>query len=76
MELKSKWTHRIKTRARELGFELTGVARATPAETAEAFRAWVSEGYHGEMGYLARDVERRIDPLRGLPEALRSWSWG
>src|SRR5204862_2418245 len=62
-------TRRIKARARELGFELVGIARATPAETAEAFRGWIEAGRHGEMGYLARDPERRIDPRRVLPEA-------
>src|SRR5437870_13457825 len=62
-------TVRIKERARALGFELVGIARATPAETAEAFRDWVEAGQHGEMAYMARDVERRIDPRRVMPEA-------
>jgi epoxyqueuosine reductase len=62
-------THRIKQQAHALGFELAGITPATSAESAEAFRAWVAAGQHGEMGYMARDPERRIDPRRVLPEA-------
>ncbi len=35
------------------------------------FRAWLDEGRAGEMGYLARDPERRLDP-RTLDPRLRS----
>jgi epoxyqueuosine reductase len=63
-------SRRVKARAQALGFEQAGIARATPAETAEAFRGWVASGRHGEMGYMARDVERRIDPQLLLPRVV------
>jgi epoxyqueuosine reductase len=30
---------------------------------------WLSKGYHGEMSYLARNLEKRLDPGQILPEA-------
>lgn len=64
--------HQLKSalleRARALGFQLAGVAAATPAETAAAYREWLAAGHHGEMHYLARDPERRSDPRLAWPE--------
>lgn len=54
--------------ARLMGFELAGIAAATPAETRAAYLEWVEAGRHGEMHYLARDPERRSDPSRVWPE--------
>ncbi|HEU4753954.1 MAG TPA: QueG-associated DUF1730 domain-containing protein, partial [Armatimonadota bacterium] len=55
--------------ARRHGFELAGIAPATPAETAAAYREWLQAGHAGEMHYLARDPDRRSDPRRVWPEA-------
>jgi epoxyqueuosine reductase len=54
---------------RELGFAAAGVTPAEPSRRAGELRAWLGEGRHGEMGYLARNVEVRIDPRRLLPGA-------
>ena len=58
----------ILARAHELGFELAGIAAATPAETGAAYVEWLAAGRHGEMGYLARDPERRTHPTTAWPE--------
>ena len=57
-------TERICDQARDLGFDLAGVAPTHPAPRFDAYRAWLARGYHGEMGYLARPdrVERRGGP--------------
>ncbi len=57
---------RIATTA---GFDAVGVAPAVGAPHGEAFHAWLSEGCHASMGWLARDPERRCDPKRILPGA-------
>jgi epoxyqueuosine reductase len=44
----------IVAEARRLGFDLVGITRATPPATADRYRAWLENGYHGEMAYLAR----------------------
>jgi len=54
--------------ARGQGFELAGIAAATPAETRAAYEEWLAAGHHGEMAYLARDPERRTDPCLAWPE--------
>ncbi len=62
-------TLQIKAKARELGFDLVGITRAEPLLHAGRYRAWVGQGFAGEMGYMTRDVEKRADPSRVLPEA-------
>jgi epoxyqueuosine reductase len=61
-------TH-IKTAARQLGFDLVGLTSAAPLAHGGRLRAWVAQGFAGEMGYMSRDVDRRVDPSRVLPEA-------
>jgi len=57
----------IKSKALALGFDLAGIASAEPLASFALFERWLAEGRHGEMGYLARNVERRSDPRRLLP---------
>lgn len=66
-------TERIRSRAHELGFEAVGFAPLRASDHAAAYRAWIADGRHGEMAYLAREdtVEARLDPQRRWPE-LRS----
>ncbi|MHC5002644.1 MAG: tRNA epoxyqueuosine(34) reductase QueG [Planctomycetota bacterium] len=54
-------------RCRELGFALAGVCPAEPSRRAAELRSWLEAGRHGEMAYLARNVEVRLDPARLLP---------
>jgi epoxyqueuosine reductase len=62
---------RAKEIALALGFDLVGIAPADPPPHAESLRGWLARGFAGEMGYLARRVEERIDPRRVL-EGARS----
>src|SRR5438105_5470953 len=59
----------IKERARELGFDLCGIAPAEPSAFRAEFLDWLNKGYAGEMGYMARDPERRLDPSKLLADA-------
>jgi epoxyqueuosine reductase len=45
-----------------LGFDLAGVARAEVTPETEFLREWLAQGYAGEMGYIGRRVEERVDP--------------
>lgn len=62
-------TEQIRSRASALGFDLAGAAAAYPAPRLPAYRDWLAQGYHGEMGYMARldRVARREDPAKILP---------
>ncbi|HID87781.1 MAG TPA: tRNA epoxyqueuosine(34) reductase QueG [Anaerolineae bacterium] len=59
----------IKERAHDLGFDLVGVAPARPSQHGEFLADWLARGYAGTMGYLQRNVERRLDPRQALPGA-------
>lgn len=59
---------RVQTLARAEGFADCRVARVEgPATHAEEFREWVAEGAHGDMAWMARNVDRRTDPREVLP---------
>jgi epoxyqueuosine reductase len=59
----------VKEKARELGFDDCRITSAAAPDTAELFRSWLAQGHHGEMGYLARNAEKRMDPQKVLPGA-------
>jgi len=53
----------IKRKAGELGFNICGIARARElGEYGVRLRKWIDAGMNDKMGYLARDIDRRIDP--------------
>ena len=65
----SDLTEKVKARARELGFDLVGVTGAEPSAFQEEYQDWVAQGYAGEMAYLTRNLNRRLDPRELLPGA-------
>lgn len=60
----------IKERALAEGFHKVGIVSAEPlAREAPRLNEWLVRGYHGEMSWMARDVEKRLDPRELFPEA-------
>src|SRR2546428_720505 len=59
----------IREQAATLGFTLCGFTRLTPLPRERFFTDWLAQGYAGEMGYLARAPERRLDPAIPFPQA-------
>ncbi len=59
----------IKARAQELGFDLVGITGAEPSAFAVEYRDWMAQGYAGEMEYLTRNLERRLDPRQLVQDA-------
>ena len=59
----------IKVRARELGFDLCGIAPAAEFGELRVLRDWLKAGYAGEMGYMARTADRRADVRAVMPSA-------
>src|SRR5919106_4896003 len=59
----------IRQRARELGFDLCGIAPARAFPELAFFRQWIDRGYAGTMAYLPRSAERRSDVRKVLPSA-------
>jgi epoxyqueuosine reductase len=67
--MNSQLKSQISARARILGFDQIGFARAEPAAHAQYLDEWLAQHFHGEMNYLARDPQRRKNPRAILPEA-------
>jgi epoxyqueuosine reductase len=59
----------IKANAREIGFDLCGIAPVGDHPELTFFRQWLDRGYAGEMAYLERSADRRADVRRVLPSA-------
>ncbi len=59
----------IKAKARELGFDLCGIAPAADHPELAFFREWLRRGYAGDMAYLNRSAERRADVRHVVPSA-------
>ena len=57
----------IKTKAREVGFDLCGIARAERHPKLARLAEWIASGYAGDMTYLARSCDERLDPSAVLP---------
>ncbi len=59
---------RLKDKARWLGFDLVGIAPATPADGFDRLREWLDDGCAGEMHYMHQQAEARRHPSSILPE--------
>ncbi len=59
----------IKRQALALGFDVCGVASAEGFPELRFLREWLARGYAGEMKYLERGAERRLDVRNVLPSA-------
>jgi epoxyqueuosine reductase len=59
----------IRAQARTLGFTLCGFTHLSPLPREQFFTDWLAQGYGGEMHYLAREPQRRLDPAIPFPQA-------
>ena len=62
-------TERVIDLCLDQGFALAGVCNASPSAHADAFLAWLADGKHGSMQWLANHTDLRTDPARILPGA-------
>lgn len=62
---------KIIARARELGFDRAAIVPARRLEHAEQYLEWLKEGRHGEMNYLDRYHDLRVDPAK-MEEGTKS----
>lgn len=61
----------IKTWAQELGFAQMRIAPASLPQAESQLMAWLAQGYHGEMDYMASHGTKRAHPNQLLPGTLR-----
>ncbi len=61
----------IRAWAEELGFQAIGVTDLDLSGHAPHVHDWLEKGLNGEMGYLARNLDKRLDPERLVPGTCR-----
>lgn len=60
----------IKEQAGSLGFNKIGIVSPVPlVDEGRRLKEWLARGYHGTMAWMARDVEKRVNPREIFPEA-------
>jgi epoxyqueuosine reductase len=61
----------IKHKTIELGFDLVGVTDSAPidAEQAKFLAVWLKSGFAGQMDYMHRNLQKRLDPAKFLENA-------
>jgi epoxyqueuosine reductase len=66
----ARLTGRVRARARELGFTSVGITTPDPSEHMDVYRQWLTDGFGGEMTYLARgeSLSRRADLRETMPD--------
>ncbi|HXD32054.1 MAG TPA: tRNA epoxyqueuosine(34) reductase QueG [Pyrinomonadaceae bacterium] len=64
------FSRQIKERALLAGFDKVGIVRAeTLSVERDRLTEWLSRGYQGEMKWLEREPEKRVDPRKLFPPA-------
>ncbi len=59
----------LRQRAAELGFDDCRITTAAPPASAEHFQRWLAEKNHGELAWLERNADKRVEPQKVLPGA-------
>lgn len=60
--------HELRQEINRLGFQSMGVAKAQRlTKEAQQLEDWLNKGYHGEMSYMERYFDLRIDPEKLMP---------
>ena len=55
--------------ARAVGFDACGIAPVEPPLQRQYYLRWIAEGRHGDMKWMDRNRERRLNPRTILPKA-------
>lgn len=58
---------RIQQWARELGFRHVGIVDVRGFDGSDDLTAWIAKKFHGEMHYMARNLDKRARPAQLLP---------
>ncbi|OEY65249.1 tRNA epoxyqueuosine(34) reductase QueG [Marinobacter sp. X15-166B] len=61
----------IRLWAEELGFAEVGITRADTGDHGQRLQAWLQEGLHGEMAYMADHGDKRYTPESLIPGTQR-----
>ena len=61
----AKLSQQIKDKAIELGFDACGISKIEVLDSERShLEKWLENNFHGEMSYMARNMEKRLDPSK------------
>ena len=65
MDLKKQYTDFIKSKSLDLGFMSCGISKSGfLSSEADRFENWLKNNYHGEMSYMERNFDKRLDTTK------------
>jgi epoxyqueuosine reductase len=60
----------VKSLALQVGFDACGISKAEYLQSQDDYLSdWIRNGFHGEMGYMERNIDKRFDPRVLVPNA-------
>ena len=65
------FSEEIKKEALRLGFDACGISPANNSGEEERYMKWIEDNWHADMHYMARNIDKRVDP-RLLVEGAKS----
>ena len=63
-------TQKIKQIGLGLGFQQVGITDTRLNHHHDNYARWIEQNYHGEMTYMARNVDKRLNPRQMIPNTL------
>jgi epoxyqueuosine reductase len=63
-------TQQIKQIGLGLGFQQVGITDTRLNHHHDNYARWIEQNYHGEMTYMARNVDKRLNPQQMIPNTL------
>ncbi len=65
------FSQQIKNKALELGFDACGISGIEELSKEKSYiETWLSKDFHGDMAYMARNLDKRTDPSKLVEGAL------
>jgi epoxyqueuosine reductase len=61
-------TQEIKAKALEIGFSKVGISPAERLDERNGLQSWLAAGRAGEMEWMNRYPDKRLDPAKVLPK--------
>ena len=65
------FSEEIKNEALRLGFDACGISPADNSGEEKRYMKWIEDNWHADMHYMARNIDKRVDP-RLLVEGAKS----
>lgn len=60
----------IKYIGQQLGFQATGITTTSLDPQHHYYDQWIQNNFHGEMSYMQRNVDKRLNPEKLVPDTL------